>query len=377
MPNLRSLHLPRKDACAVASGFASGDRPTADLVSAAVEQALAKAKSSIAGSVLLLLTSHFGRNTQLAVSTAARVAHCVQVAGCTAAGVFTESEWSLDAPAAAALVLCGDTGLVAPVAGSSVLTLLTATAAQRLAEPADANVRFGMYCADGEGDLPARVWSHGRIAGDGNCALSFSNARTATRVSRGLKVLSDVMAVTGTDGYDIFSVDHRPAMATLLDRLPPNSALSPWPPFSQLFAAVTDTPADPTRALKEGRYHLVPIIGVSHDEQSLTLALPLDVGDRLFWTLRQPSIAESDSIEAVAELDAVIPEPDFALMFSCIGRGPYFFGSADRDLVCLGERFPAIPILGAYGAGEIAPVAGKSTCLSYSAVMTLVDCVHT
>jgi len=376
LPDLRSLRLSRKDARSVASGFASGERPTADLVAAAVEQALAKADSSIAGSILLLLTPHFGRNTQLAVSTAARVAHCVQVAGCTAAGVFTESEWSLDAPAAAALVLCGDTGLVAATAGGGVLTLATATAAQHLGE-IDAAVRFGMYCADGEGDLPARVWSHGRIAGDGHCALSFSHARTATRVSRGLKVLSDVMAVTGTDGYDIFSVDDRPAMTTLLAGLPPNSALNPWPPFSQLFAAVTDGTIDPGRALKEGRYHLVPIIGISHDEQSLTLALPLDAGDRLFWTLRQPAVAERDSIEAVAELDALIPEPDFALMFSCIGRGPYFFGSADHDLACLRERFPAIPILGAYGAGEIGPVAGKSTFLSYSAVMTLIDCVHT
>ena len=329
----------------------------------------------LAGSVLLLLTSHFGRNTQLAISAAARTAHCLQVAGCTTAGLFTESDWSLDTPAAAALVLSGDTGLVAPTTGSATLTLMTANAAQRLRRD-DRDERFGLCCADGDGELPARTWQHGRLSEDGRCELSFSHARTATRVSRGLRVLSPVMTVTAADGYDIFTVDQRPALAALLDHLPASAEAKLRPPFSHLFAAVTDAVTDPAAALRDGRYHLVPILGTSPDEQSLTLALPLAAGDRLFWMLRQPAAAEQDSTTAVAELAAAIAQPDFALMFSCIGRGPYFFGSADRDLDCLLERFPDLPVLGAYGAGEIAPVGGHATLLSYSAVMTLVDCVH-
>jgi hypothetical protein len=52
--------------------------------------------------------------------------------------------------------------------------------------------------------------------------------------------------------------------------------------------------------------------------------------------------------------------PDFALMFSCIGRGPLFYGNDDRDLLAFRERFPGVPLLGAYGSGQIAPVGGKS-----------------
>ena len=50
-----------------------------------------------------------------------------------------------------------------------------------------------------------------------------------------------------------------------------------------------------------------------------------------------------------------VAKPEFALMFSCIGRGPFFYGGEDRDLLALRERFPGLPILGTYGSGQLAP----------------------
>jgi small ligand-binding sensory domain FIST len=46
--------------------------------------------------------------------------------------------------------------------------------------------------------------------------------------------------------------------------------------------------------------------------------------------------------------------PDFALFFSCIGRGPYFYDGEDRDLMALTERYPGLPVIGGYGTGQIA-----------------------
>jgi len=45
-------------------------------------------------------------------------------------------------------------------------------------------------------------------------------------------------------------------------------------------------------------------------------------------------------------------------MFSCIGRGPYFYGGEDRDLQALTSRFPGLPVLGLYGSNQIAPLNG-------------------
>ena len=375
MPDLRSLHLSREDHRSVATGFATAERATPELASLAVHRALQAIDASLAGSILLFLTSHFCRNTQAAVSAAARAARCVQVLGCTAPGVFTESEWSLSAPAAAALVLCGDTGLVAPAGDSPVLTLLTPDTA-RQSWQSETAPRLGMLCVDPDSDAPSRVWTHGRVTADGQCEASFSHARVAAGVSRGLRALSGTMTVTEGDGYDLFAVDGEPALSTLLGQLPPELRLANPLPLSQLFAAITDDDSDPAGALRHGRYSLVPIIGVSQDEQSLTLAVPLGVGDRLFWALRQPAAAERDTTDLLDSLAKTLPTPDFALMFACIGRGPYFFGSKDRDLELIGERFPDLPVIGAYGAGEVAPLVDCSGIISYSAVMALVDCVH-
>jgi small ligand-binding sensory domain FIST len=345
------------------------------LAALAVHRALQEIDASLAGSVLLFLTSHFCRNTQAAISAAARAAHCLQVVGCTAPGVFTENEWSLSAPAAAALVLCGDTGLVAPIGNTAVLTLLTPDSA-RHSWPSDVAPHVGLLCADPDSDTPGRVWIHGRVSLDGRCDASFSHAKVAAGVSRGLCALSGTMEVTASDGYDLFAVDGEPALSTLLGQLPPELQAINLPPLSQLFAAITNTDDDTASALKYGRYSLVPIIGVSQDEQSLTLAVPLAVGDHLFWVLRQPAVAERDSSDTLDSLATTLPTPDFALMFACIGRGPYFFGSEDRDLELIDERFPGLPVIGAYGAGEIAPLIDCSGIISYSAVIALVDCVH-
>ena len=121
---------------------------------------------------------------------------------------------------------------------------------------------------------------------------------------------------------------------------------------------------------------MLPILAASHDEQSLTLALPLNAGDRLFWASRQPMAAVQDTEETLAGLAPSISAPEFALLFACIGRGPYFFGSEDLDLARIGERFPGLPVIGAYGAGEIAPLPDGNSLISYSAVTALVGNVQ-
>jgi small ligand-binding sensory domain FIST len=64
-------------------------------------------------------------------------------------------------------------------------------------------------------------------------------------------------------------------------------------------------------------------------------------------------------------------EPEFALLFSCLGRGPYFYNGFDQDLALIKTLFPNLPIIGFYGNGEIAPINGINELLQYSAVLGL------
>jgi small ligand-binding sensory domain FIST len=66
--------------------------------------------------------------------------------------------------------------------------------------------------------------------------------------------------------------------------------------------------------------------------------------------------------QTLVRLADKVADPACALMFSCIGRGPYFYGGEDRDLDVLCERFPDLPVLGTYGTGQIAPTTSGMHC---------------
>jgi small ligand-binding sensory domain FIST len=119
----------------------------------------------------------------------------------------------------------------------------------------------------------------------------------------------------------------------------------------------------------------VPILAANADG-SLTLAEALEPGEPLRWAIRQPLSAEQDMRQSL--LAAVNPgkKPDFGLMFSCLGRGPLFYGNDDRDLLAFREIFPGVPLVGAYGSGQIAPAADGNRLFQNAVVTLLCESAH-
>lgn len=72
-------------------------------------------------------------------------------------------------------------------------------------------------------------------------------------------------------------------------------------------------------------------------------------------------------------LDGGGASPDLGVMFSCMGRGPYFYGGEDRDLAIVRNRYPGMPLIGAYGAGQIAPLYEGNALIQNSALLALVS----
>ena len=77
----------------VASGLAIGSVATPELAASAVAQAMQRADISHANSVLLFLSSEFAHDPQPALLAASRQSQCMQIVGCSAAGIFTEHDW--------------------------------------------------------------------------------------------------------------------------------------------------------------------------------------------------------------------------------------------------------------------------------------------
>jgi small ligand-binding sensory domain FIST len=335
-----------------ASGLARGREPSPQLAAAAVAAALARAGRDRADRVVLFLTRDHARLAQPTLVAAARAAGCLEVAGCTAGGLFTEDGWVLDRPAAAALVIARDG---APAAGDGESPLLSFTG--RAALPHEwqiAPARAGLLDAD------ATVWAHGRLAADAGATLALPGVRTRLALSTGLRRLGEPHTVDAVAGYDLVRLGGQAASDSLRRCLP--AELRADPPLHRIaLVRQADMPA-------------IAILATAGDG-ALTLSEPLTAGERVAWALRSPLGAEEDMRQSLVAVD---PEkrPDFALMFSCLGRGPLFHGGDDRDLLVFRERFPATPLLGAYGSGQIAPSAGGNRLFHNSVVTLLCEDSH-
>ncbi len=356
----------------IATVLARGLRPTEDIAHQAVSAAMERAQLTHANSVLLFLTPEFARDPQPALRAASKAANCMQVIGCSAAGIFTEEDWVLDTPAAAAMVFGGNVAL-APAHDIDADTLVFSLAAPNAINSAWIKApgqRFGGISGDATGQGPFKVWSGAKVSAQGRCETLIKGAHGLVGVSQGIRALSAPLEITQVSGYDVISLTSQPALNILARELPLEVREQEHLPLHLIMAGVIF--GEPEHAISEGRYRLTPIISTNADDRSVTLSARLSPGDRLFWALRQPLAAERDMRITLDRMDQNMNEtPDFGLFFPCMGRGPYFYGGVDRDLDLVKARYPGMPMIGFYGNGEIGPLNGENEIFQYSAVLGL------
>lgn len=353
----------------VATALVKAPNAKPALAEDAVRIAMDKAGLDRPTAVLLYLSSHFARDPDPAIRAAARAADCLQIAGCTATGLFTEEEWVLDSPAAAALVLGGPFQLALPRAGEPVLTL-SAPNALDWNWLAAGGERYGGVSGDATGQGPYKVWQAGRCQADGHCELTLTGGRVRIGVSQGVRSLNAPATLTDVRGHDILAVEGEPALANLVHELPLGTRDPDRLPLHLLMVGVTY--GLPVHALEEGRYHLLPVLASNAHDHSITVAAHIPLGSRIFWAMRLPQAAEYEMRNLVEGLCAdTLDDPRFALMFNCTGRGPYFYDGEDRDILQFTRHFPDTPLLGFYGNGEIAHLDGANRLLQYSTVLAI------
>lgn len=330
----------------VASGLASGRQAVAELAEEAVHSALAAAGLERAASVLLFLTHDFSRQTPAALCAAARAAGSLQVFGSTASGLFSERGILLDQAGAAALVI-GDSDDTDRVEEVPILSF-----SGHSSLPFDWQngiPRVGLLDAD------AQTWAHGRLNSEGGAEFRIPGRRIRLALSTGLRQVSAPLPVEACAAYELRQVAGQSAVASLRRNLPVE--LRERVPVHQI--AILRRPDEPATTILS-----------ANADGSLTLSDALVAGERISWAVRQPLAAEQDMRQSLRMAGDELRQPDFGLMFSCIGRGPVFYGGDDRDQLAFREQFPGVPLLGTYGHGQIAPAGGKNR-LFHNAVITL------
>jgi len=354
----------------VATGLAKGIVANPDLAALAVRTAMDRAGLDIAQGVLLFLSSDFASHPQPAITAASRAANCLQVAGCTSVGLFTEEEWLLDVPAAAAMVFGDGVSLRTAHDGDDWRLTMAAPNAVDTRWLDLPGRRFGAVSGDASGQGPYTVWSGARLAAGRRCELAFDGGRFAVDVSRGIQPLSEPREVDRVSGHDIQWVGGQPALDGLARGLPLDANDSRQFPLHLVMAGITY--GDPENALAEGRYHLLPILSINTADRSVTVSSRVKARQRLFWAIRQPLAAERDMRLMLDRMVFDSPhDPAFGLCFPCMGRGPYFYGGVDRDLEAITRRLPGMPLIGFYGNGEFAHLDGANRLLQYGTVLAL------
>jgi small ligand-binding sensory domain FIST len=130
--------------------------------------------------------------------------------------------------------------------------------------------------------------------------------------------------------------------------------------------------ANSSEEIAHGQYRLAALVGANENDRTITLAKKVEPGQLVFWALRETDAAQQDMSDTIAKMSLQLTAPPkFGMLFSCLGRGPYFYSGVDRDIELLQQKFPGMPLIGLYGNGEIAPINGVNELLQYSAVLGL------
>jgi small ligand-binding sensory domain FIST len=362
----------------VASALLAGNDAAPALAAAAASAALEKVGSCPARGALLFLSAEFTAQAQAAVTAVARALRCTEVAGGIAAGVFSDEGWVLDRPAAAVMVFAGDLALRPhrPAASDRAGAILCYGGSSLPRTGSDPGCdRFGGCFAGRPGKSDAIAWQQSRLVDQ--CAVELQGARVDLAVSRGWRLLGRPTVVTGSRALDLLELQGEPALDHLRRSLPPQQQSAARLPLASLCAVLLDDPgmtSDSARqqAFADGLLPPVAIIAANADG-SLTLAQHVVAGSHLLWAIRLPEASAADMRRSLSALLPLVPPPLAAIAFSCIGRGPYHYGAADEDLACLHELLPQLPLIGAYGTGQMAPVRrGGNRLLQNSVVTALV-----
>ncbi len=353
----------------IATGLAMGSTATPALAAEAVAAAMARLDGSHATGVLLFLTTAFAHNPQPALLAASRQSQCLQIAGCSATGIFTEQDWVLDAPAAAAMVFTEPHSLLptpSPTDGDILLSLAAPNAIHRewLDHP---GTRLGGVSGDATGGGSWKVWQLGKIQSNGHVDLRIPGFTAAIGVSHGIRALTRPLTVTHSKGFELSALDFQPALHSLLRELPLEAREETHIPLPRILAAIIH--GEPDHALSEGRYELIPVIAIHPERHSLTLASQLPPGSKMFWALRQPLAAEASLRRAIERCQHQSgQQANFAIMVNALARGPGFYNGDDRDLHILRQEFPALPIIGFYGNHQIAAINQRNQLLEYASI---------
>ena len=120
----------------------------------------------------------------------------------------------------------------------------------------------------------------------------------------------------------------------------------------------------------DGEFLIRNVIGADEEDGTLAVGELVQEGQVVQFFVRDAQAADEDLRMMLEEyIDNLNEEaiPESALLFSCLGRGQYLYGSPDHDTNMFTEMVADIPIAGFFSNGEIGPIGDQTFLHGYSA----------
>ena len=123
----------------------------------------------------------------------------------------------------------------------------------------------------------------------------------------------------------------------------------------------------------EGEFLIRNVLGADEEDGTLAVGELVQEGQVVQFFVRDAQAADEDLRmmleEYIGNLEGDIPAS--ALLFSCLGRGQYLYGSPDHDTKMFTDMVADIPIAGFFSNGEIGPIGDQTFLHGYSASFAL------
>ena len=212
-----------------------------------------------------------------------------------------------------------------------------------------------------------------RVTFDAISGLALAgNFRTEIAVTRSCQPFGEPCRITRAEGNMIYEIDGRPAYDILLESLSQIECDNPEQIFERVFLGV------PVRSFQTdflgSPYLIQNIMGVNVKKGMLATMSPVEEGEFVTFTVRDPALARKDMREILEglklRLDGV--KPPMAFYFNCCARGEMLYGKSNEDTTLIRRYFPDVPVLGFFTYGEIAPLDHVNHLHHHSGVLTMI-----
>ncbi len=124
----------------------------------------------------------------------------------------------------------------------------------------------------------------------------------------------------------------------------------------------------------ESEFLIRNVLGADEEDGTLAVGELVQEGQVVQFFVRDAQAADEDLRMMLEEYIDNLDEDDIpasALLFSCLGRGQYLYGSPDHDTTMFTDMVADIPIAGFFSNGEIGPIGDQTFLHGYSASFAL------